>query len=77
MAWYQLPRPRAVLIGPGCAITDPYGTWAALRETVDAGCLLVRPDGYIGWRAQNAPPDAPAAATALQQALSQLLGRPS
>ncbi|WP_414653572.1 hypothetical protein [Hymenobacter sp.] len=22
-----------------------------MRETAEAGCLLVRPDGYIGWRA--------------------------
>jgi 2,4-dichlorophenol 6-monooxygenase len=74
-AHFGLPV-AAHLIGTGCAITDPYGTWAALRETADAGCLLVRPDGYIGWRAQRAPADA-AAAAALQQALGQLLGRPS
>ena len=68
----------AHLIGTGCAITNPYGTWVALRETAEAGCLLVRPDGYVGWRAQIAPASAPAAAAAaFQQALGQLLGRPS
>jgi 2,4-dichlorophenol 6-monooxygenase len=75
-AHFGLPV-AAHLIGTGCAISDPYGTWAALREIADAGCLLVRPDGYIGWRAQSAPADAAAAAAALQQVLGQILGRPN
>lgn len=73
-AYFGLPV-AAHLIGTGSAVTDPYGNWAALREIAEAGCLLVRPDGYIGWRAPGAPASAAAAAAALRQALGQLLGR--
>lgn len=75
-AHFGLPV-AAHLIGRGCAVTDPYGSWAALREIAEAGCLLVRPDGYIGWRAPEAPASADAATAALQQALGLILGRPS
>jgi 2,4-dichlorophenol 6-monooxygenase len=36
--------------GPG-ALTDPYGEWAAVREIETTGCVLVRPDRHVAWRA--------------------------
>ncbi|MDT7563087.1 MAG: 2,4-dichlorophenol 6-monooxygenase [Pseudonocardiales bacterium] len=37
-------------LGPG-ALTDPYGEWAAVRESETTGCVLVRPDRHVAWRA--------------------------
>jgi 2,4-dichlorophenol 6-monooxygenase len=42
-----------VKIGPGCDYEDPYGDWANAREVGDSGCLLVRPDQHIAWRAKK------------------------
>ena len=44
-----------VSVGPGEPIDDPYGTWAQLRETSDAGVLVVRPDLYVAARNASAP----------------------
>ena len=60
-----------VVIGPGQEYEDPYGDWAALRETGDGGVLLVRPDNYIGFRHATAAPDA---GDLLTGALRQILG---
>jgi 2,4-dichlorophenol 6-monooxygenase len=63
-------------IGPGCALTDLYGEWAVTRAIDEAGCLLVRPDGHIGWRAANAASDASSAGKRLNDALGSILGNP-
>jgi len=42
------------VIGPGQDLTDLYGEWADAREIGEAGCLLVRPDAHVGWRAAQA-----------------------
>lgn len=52
----QIPI-RTVTIGPGKAYTDLYGDWAGVREIADTGCLLVRPDFHIAFRATNADGD--------------------
>jgi 2,4-dichlorophenol 6-monooxygenase len=39
-------------IGPGCDVEDPFGDWARAREIEDDGCLLVRPDMFVGFRAR-------------------------
>ncbi|MEL7166011.1 MAG: FAD-dependent monooxygenase [Pseudomonadota bacterium] len=44
---------RAFQIGPGCEVSDTFGDWAMQSEVSDAGCVLVRPDGHVGWRAQS------------------------
>lgn len=44
----------AVAIGPGCHVEDLYFEWADRREIEENGCLLVRPDGFIAWRCENA-----------------------
>ncbi|MEN9507006.1 MAG: hypothetical protein RI958_2932 [Actinomycetota bacterium] len=66
---------RVVIIGPGQEIEDPYGTWAARRETTDTGAVLARPDLYVGFRADTAPSSAVDASVALTAALRQILDR--
>lgn len=41
----------AHVIGPGREYTDLYDDWARLREVGEDGCVLVRPDAHVGWRA--------------------------
>jgi 2,4-dichlorophenol 6-monooxygenase len=45
---------EAVVIGPGRPLEDPYGEWARAREVDEAGCILVRPDAHVAWRATGA-----------------------
>lgn len=59
-------------IGLGLDYADSYGDWARLREINEDGCLLVRPDQHIAWRAQSASPSAEAL---LLDALKALLAR--
>ncbi|MFC0401416.1 FAD-dependent oxidoreductase [Paraburkholderia rhizosphaerae] len=61
-------------IGPGCELTDLYGEWALLREINEAGCLLVRPDGYVGWRSPDPADDVGSAESRLSDALGLILG---
>jgi hypothetical protein len=32
---------------------DPYFGWAQLREVDESGCVLVRPDRFVGWRCKT------------------------
>ncbi|QNM96581.1 FAD-dependent monooxygenase [Chitinimonas koreensis] len=41
-------------IGPGCELADADGAWRRLRGIDDSGCLLVRPDRHVAWRAASA-----------------------
>ncbi|MGZ4177629.1 MAG: aromatic-ring hydroxylase C-terminal domain-containing protein, partial [Solirubrobacteraceae bacterium] len=41
----------AHVIGPGRPYTDLYDDWSRLREVSEDGCVLVRPDAHVGWRA--------------------------
>ena len=66
-----------VLIGPGQAYEDPYGTWAALREIDDGGVLLVRPDLYVAARHLAAPASSEQARDWLAATLSAILARPA
>ena len=43
---------RGIQIGPGCEVTDTYGDWALQSEISDSGCLLVRPDAHVCYRAK-------------------------
>lgn len=65
----------AKVIGPGCEFTDLYGEWAVVREVRDDGCLLVRPDGHVAWRARETATDADEAERCLLEALGQVLAR--
>ena len=69
----QTGLPIAVfVIGPGQAQEDVFGDWALLREVDESGCVLVRPDMHVAWRAQDA-----SAPGGLMDALEGILGRPA
>ncbi|MET9275285.1 FAD-dependent monooxygenase [Kribbella sp. NPDC003557] len=61
-----------LVIGPGRELDDLYGDWARVREIPDEGCLLVRPDAHIAYRAFDQPVDA---SETLKEVVSRLLGR--
>ncbi|WP_045703289.1 FAD-dependent monooxygenase [Streptomyces rubellomurinus] len=61
--WHDAAREAARLtgvevtvrvIGAAEGLRDPYGQWERLREVAADGCVLVRPDGHVAWRAQTA-----------------------
>jgi 2,4-dichlorophenol 6-monooxygenase len=59
-----------VRVGVGGELTDPDGSWAAVRGTDHTGAVLVRPDRHVAWRAAEAPADPGGAlAVALHQVL--------
>ena len=60
------------VIGPGRDAVDVFGAWSGAREIEESGCLLVRPDQHVAFRAQSATPDA---AGKLRAALLQVLGK--
>lgn len=62
---------RALTIGPRADYEDHVGDWHRVREMRDAGCVLVRPDHHVAWRAQDASADAYAD---LSRALRTILG---
>jgi putative polyketide hydroxylase len=59
-------------IGPAGDVLDPEGEWAKATGLVGGGALLVRPDDFVGWRADRLPADPE---SELRQALSAILGR--
>jgi putative polyketide hydroxylase len=59
-------------IAPGTVLSDPHGRWPNAAGLTGSGALLVRPDGYVAWRAHTATPG-PAAA--LEDALNRVLAR--
>lgn len=63
----------AYIIGPGRDYQDIYGEWPDVNEISESGCLLVRPDMYIGYRSQDIASDP---LDALCGALGQILGKP-
>ncbi|MFI9645819.1 FAD-dependent oxidoreductase [Streptomyces sp. NPDC052040] len=65
----------AYTIGRGAAHDLDTGEgpdWAALHHTTAEGAVLVRPDGFVAWRADARPTDA---AETLSGVLRQVLGR--
>jgi 2,4-dichlorophenol 6-monooxygenase len=60
------------VIGPGRELEDLYGDWARVREITDTGCLVVRPDAHVAYRAGTVDADP---TTALTAAFEALLGR--
>lgn len=44
---------RVYAIGPGCDYQDVYFAWSAAMEIDESGCVLVRPDLFVGWRANS------------------------
>jgi 2,4-dichlorophenol 6-monooxygenase len=70
-----IPVLRTVVIGAPDAL-DVYCDWQRVREIDEAGALLVRPDGYVAWRARRGVADATAARVLLGGALAAILDRP-
>ncbi len=70
----DLPYLRTVVIGEPGTI-DPYGYWRRVRETHEAGAILVRPDGYVAWRHAGPVWDDAEALASLDDALSRVLDR--
>jgi 2,4-dichlorophenol 6-monooxygenase len=62
------------IIGTYDGLPDPYGEWSARREVETSGCVLVRPDQHVAWRAQRF--DAESSAE-LPTAVRQAVGWPA
>ena len=72
-AQYGVPI-RCQIIGPGCTIEDPHGDFARIREVSESGALLIRPDVYVGWRAESVSADA---TDRLRAAMAAILAVPA
>jgi 2,4-dichlorophenol 6-monooxygenase len=59
------------LIGPARDAHDTYDDWARAREVEESGCVLVRPDAHVAWRANEVAEDATAQ---LGRVMESLLG---
>lgn len=62
----------AHVIGPRRPLADLEGSWARAREITDSGCVLVRPDHHVAWRAEEMVADPVAELT---RVLSAILDR--
>ena len=62
---------EALTIGDD-GIEDPDGQWPASYGLDDAGAVLVRPDGYVGWRNPSSAVDP---TTTLRAVLGGILGK--
>jgi 2,4-dichlorophenol 6-monooxygenase len=62
---------RTVRIGEGGEAADPSGAWARQRQVEDGGCVLVRPDNHVGYRAMSRVRNAEAV---LREAFARILG---
>lgn len=80
-AWVQAARQLASELGlmlsahriGGDGIEDADNRWPATFGVDDDGAVLVRPDGYVGWRSAATPPDPEAT---LRAALRGMLCQP-
>jgi hypothetical protein len=73
-AWHEVAQSRGirtVSIGDG-ELADCDDRWLATYGLDETGAVLVRPDGYVGWRSR-AMPDDPAAS--LNEAMTSIMGR--
>ncbi|MEU2287235.1 FAD-dependent monooxygenase [Streptomyces sp. NPDC013178] len=76
-AGHELAATRPVRvhrIGEDEDLGDASGGWAAAHGVADSGAVLVRPDGYVCWRAVDDAGARPA--EALDAVFTQVLGRP-
>jgi hypothetical protein len=73
-AWHEAAQRlgiRTVSIGDG-ELADCDGQWLETYGLHETGAVLVRPDGYVGWRSRAMPAD-PAAM--LGEAMTSIMGR--
>jgi putative polyketide hydroxylase len=77
-AWVEAARSltgtavEAYRIGGDGDFVDPDGRWAATYGVTNGGAVLVRPDGFVAWRAERPVADP---ARELSTVLSELLAR--
>ncbi|KIW31516.1 uncharacterized protein PV07_03161 [Cladophialophora immunda] len=67
---------NAFAIGFGLDYADKYRDWTKRREVEEDGCVLVRPDRYVAWRAKrglSTTTAAAAVATSCEEKLEQVL----
>lgn len=67
---HGLPRIDVCVVGED--IVDPDGSWMATYGVGQGGAVLVRPDGYVGWRVASMPVDPK---RALADAFGQIFAR--
>jgi putative polyketide hydroxylase len=73
-AWHEAAQQlgiRTVSIGDG-ELADCDGQWLATCDLDETGAVLVRPDGYVGWRSRAIPADP---AGRLDEAMTSIMGR--
>ena len=68
----QLDLPYLNVVTIGQEVKDVYGIWQKTCEIAEAGMLLVRPDGYVAWRHQQALYDDRVALQKLTHVLEQM-----
>jgi 2,4-dichlorophenol 6-monooxygenase len=61
-------------VGAPGGLIDCYGDWRRLSEVPEDGCVLVRPDLFVAWRAFSAAPEF---VSRLAEVMASILGRPS
>jgi 2,4-dichlorophenol 6-monooxygenase len=61
-------------VGTPGGLIDCYGDWRRLSEVPEDGCVLVRPDLFVAWRAFSAAPES---VSRLADVIASVLGRPS
>jgi putative polyketide hydroxylase len=80
--WAQAAAAASIALGvpiavhqiePAGDVLDPDGEWTQVTGLAPGGALLVRPDDFVGWRADRLPADPE---RELRQALSAILARP-
>jgi 2,4-dichlorophenol 6-monooxygenase len=62
---------RAVSVALGQELNDVFGGWTRQRGISDSGCVLVRPDRFVAWRAAEAVDDP---ISTLQSVMHRVLG---
>ena len=70
-ARYAIELPVTTIGPAGCDALDIYGDWYRDSEIEEAGCIVVRPDQHVAWRAPVMPADP---TTALLDVFARLLG---
>jgi putative polyketide hydroxylase len=65
---------ESYLIGPAGDISDPRGQFAESHGISPSGAVLVRPDGFVGWRAKEV---SGMAEKTLVEALSAIVSQPA
>jgi 2,4-dichlorophenol 6-monooxygenase len=65
----------AVPVSLGLDTNDVYGDWTRRREVGDRGCVLVRPDRIVAWRAPDRVDDPQEALQAVMSDILALGGR--